>query len=105
MLRHSNKALSSLDGVRESEGRNIHTSYRWFGGDAARAKAYAKEIVGLQPDLIIASGTVALSAVQHTTKTTPIIFLLVGDPVGQGFLVAQPYPMKRRGAGEHCGKG
>jgi len=44
-----------------SEGRNINTSYRWFGGDVARAEAYAKEIVGLQPDAIIANGTVALS--------------------------------------------
>jgi ABC-type uncharacterized transport system substrate-binding protein len=75
-----------------SEGRNIHTSHRWFGGDDARARAYAKEIVGLQPDLIIASGTVALSAVQQTTKTIPIVFLLVGDPVGQGFISSLAHP-------------
>ena len=65
-----------------SEGRNINTSYRWFGGDVARAKAYAKEIVGPQPDAIIANGTVALSAVQHTTKTIPIIFLIVTESCG-----------------------
>src|SRR5215469_13213695 len=75
-----------------SEGRNINTSYRWFGGDVARAKAYAKEIVGLQPDAIIANGTVALSAVQDTTKTTPIIFLIVNDPVGQGFISSLAHP-------------
>jgi ABC-type uncharacterized transport system substrate-binding protein len=75
-----------------SEGRNIKTSYRWFGGDVARAKAYAEEIVGLQPDAIIANGTVALSAVQHTTKTTPIIFLVVNDPVGQGFISSLAHP-------------
>jgi putative tryptophan/tyrosine transport system substrate-binding protein len=75
-----------------SEGRNINTSYRWFGGDVARAKAYAKEIVGLQPDAIIANGTVALSAVQHMTKTMPIIFLVVNDPVGQGFISSLAHP-------------
>src|SRR5262252_10621363 len=75
-----------------SEGRNIKTSYRWFGGDVARAKAYAEEIVRLQPDAIIANGTVALSAVQHTTKTTPIIFLVVNDPVGQGFISSLAHP-------------
>jgi putative ABC transport system substrate-binding protein len=74
------------------EGRNIKTSYRWFGGDVARAKAYAEEIIGLQPDAIIANGTVALSAVQHTTKTTPIIFLVVNDPVGQGFISSLAHP-------------
>jgi putative ABC transport system substrate-binding protein len=75
-----------------SEGRNINTSHHWFGGDVARAEAYAKEIVGLQPDAIIANGTVALSAVQHTTKTTPIIFLIVNDPVGQGFISSLAHP-------------
>jgi len=75
-----------------SEGRNIKTSYRWFGSDVARAKAYADEIVALQPDAIIANGTAALSAVQHTTKTTPIIFLVVVDPVGQGFISSLAHP-------------
>jgi putative tryptophan/tyrosine transport system substrate-binding protein len=75
-----------------NEGRNINTNYRWFGGDVARAKAYAKEIVGLQPDAIIANGTVALSALQHTTKTIPIIFLVVNDPVGQGFISSLAHP-------------
>jgi putative ABC transport system substrate-binding protein len=75
-----------------SEGRNIHTSYRWFGGEAARAKAYAEEIVGLRPDVIIANSTIALSAAQPTTKTIPIIFLLVVDPVGQGFVSSLAHP-------------
>jgi putative ABC transport system substrate-binding protein len=75
-----------------NEGRNIKISYRWFGGDVTRAKAYAEEIVGLRPDAIIANGTVALSAVQHTTKTIPIIFLVVNDPVGQGFIPSLAHP-------------
>ena len=74
------------------EGRNISVDYRWVEGDAARAKANAAELVSQKPDLIIANSTLSLAAVRNETSTIPIVFLFVGDPIGQGFVssLAQP---------------
>jgi putative ABC transport system substrate-binding protein len=69
-----------------SEGRNLQIDFRWSGGDAARAKAYAAELVRLMPDVIIANSTLCLKAVRNETTTIPIVFVVVGDPVGQGFV-------------------
>jgi putative tryptophan/tyrosine transport system substrate-binding protein len=75
-----------------TEGRNIHIDYRWAGGDAARAKDYARELVGLTPDVIIANSTLCLNAVRNETNTIPIVFVVVGDPVGQGFVSSLTHP-------------
>jgi putative ABC transport system substrate-binding protein len=69
-----------------SDGRNLQIDFRWSGGDAARAKAYAAELVRLTPDVIIANSTLCLKAVQNETSAIPIVFVVVGDPVGQGFV-------------------
>jgi len=77
------------DGLRElgwTEGRNVHIDVRWAGGDAARARAYAAELARLAPDVIIANSTLCLKAVREETNTIPIVFVVVGDPVGQGFV-------------------
>ena len=82
-------------GLRElgwAEGRNINIDYRWFGGDAARAKVKAEEIVSQKPDVIIANSTLALSAIRNETSTIPIVFVVVGDPVGQGFVSSLAHP-------------
>jgi putative ABC transport system substrate-binding protein len=74
------------------EGRNIKVDYRWAGGDAARAKSDAAELVSQKPDLIIANSTLSLAAARNETNTIPIVFLVVGDPVGQGFVSSLAHP-------------
>jgi ABC-type uncharacterized transport system substrate-binding protein len=74
------------------EGGNIQIDYRWVGGDAARARAYAAELVRLSPDVIIANSTLCLKAVRNETSTIPTVFVVVGDPVGQGFVSNLAHP-------------
>jgi putative ABC transport system substrate-binding protein len=74
------------------EERNIKVDYRWAGGDAARAKTDAAELVSQKPDLIIANSTMSLAAVRDETSTIPIVFLVVGDPIGQGFVSSLAHP-------------
>ena len=75
-----------------SEGRNIHIDYRWAGGDEARAKASAAELVRQKPDVIVANSTLLLAAVRNETSTIPIVFVVVGDPIGQGFVSSFAHP-------------
>ena len=75
-----------------TEGSNINIDYRWVGGDAARAKTDAAELVSQKPDLIIANSTLSLAAVRDETSTIPIVFLVVGDPLGQGFVSSLARP-------------
>src|SRR3974390_3185890 len=58
-----------------TEGRNLHTDYRWAGGDAARAEADAAELVSQKPEVIVANGTLLLAAVRNETSTIPIVFV------------------------------
>jgi putative tryptophan/tyrosine transport system substrate-binding protein len=75
-----------------TEGRNIHFDYRWTGGDAIKVKADAAALAGRKPDVIIANSTLSLRAVSKETATIPIVFLVVGDPVGQGFVSNLAHP-------------
>jgi putative tryptophan/tyrosine transport system substrate-binding protein len=75
-----------------TEGRNIHIDYRWVGGDAAKAKANAAELVSQKPDVIIANTTLSLAAVRNQTSTIPIVFVAIGDPIGQGFVPSLAHP-------------
>jgi putative tryptophan/tyrosine transport system substrate-binding protein len=69
-----------------SSPRNIEIEYRWHSGDAAKAGVLAKELVELDPDLLVANTTPSLAAVRQATRTTPIVFVGVADPVTQGFV-------------------
>jgi putative ABC transport system substrate-binding protein len=73
-------------------GKNIRIDYRFAAGDSALFKSYAAELVGMSPDAILASTTPALAAVREQTRTIPIVFTLVGDPVGQGFVQSLARP-------------
>jgi putative tryptophan/tyrosine transport system substrate-binding protein len=89
------RVASLVQGLNElgwTEGRNIHFDYRWAGGDTARAKAHAAELVSQKPDVIIANSTLSPAAVHNETSTIPIVFVLVGDPVGQGFVSSLAHP-------------
>jgi putative tryptophan/tyrosine transport system substrate-binding protein len=75
-----------------TEGRNIRIDYQWSGGDGARAKTLAAELVSQKPDVIIATTTLSLTAVRNETNTIPIVFVNVGDPIAQGFVSSLAHP-------------
>jgi putative ABC transport system substrate-binding protein len=75
-----------------TEGRNVRIDLRWGGGDINRIRAYAQELVGLQPDIIVTSGTPATSALQRETRTIPIVFVNVSDPVASGIVARLDRP-------------
>jgi ABC-type uncharacterized transport system substrate-binding protein len=74
----------ALQGLGWTEGRNIAMEYRWGAGDAGRARTFVAELVSLKPDVILAHGTPALTALYEATRTIPIVFVSVIDPVGAG---------------------
>jgi putative tryptophan/tyrosine transport system substrate-binding protein len=75
-----------------SEGRNLQIDYRWAGPEAERVMFYAAELVRTQPDLILAITSPSVAALQRATRTIPIVFAGIGDPVGQGFVVSLARP-------------
>jgi putative ABC transport system substrate-binding protein len=72
-------------------GRNLRVDFRW-GGDPSRYRTGAEELVGLAPDLVLASTTPALAAARLATHTIPIVFVNVVDPVGAGFIASLARP-------------
>jgi putative tryptophan/tyrosine transport system substrate-binding protein len=74
------------------EGQNIRIDYRFAAGDPTLLKAYAAELVGMSPDAILTGGSAAVAALQQQTRTIPIVFADMGDPVGQGFLQSLARP-------------
>jgi len=75
-----------------ADGRNLQIDERWGGTDTGRIKALAKELVDLQPELIIGQSTPVVAALQRETKTIPIVFVIVSDPIGSGFVASLPRP-------------
>jgi putative ABC transport system substrate-binding protein len=75
------QALASLGWT---DGRNLRMDLRWFGDDSNRIRALAQELVALQPDIILANGNPATAALQRETRTIPIVFANVSDPVASG---------------------
>jgi ABC-type uncharacterized transport system substrate-binding protein len=68
------------------EGNNLRIELRWGAGDAEKFKAFAKELVGLRPEVILSMGTVATGFVIRETQTIPTVFVGVTDPIGSGFV-------------------
>ena len=75
-----------------SDGSNVQIIYRWDSGDLARLQKFAAELVALAPDVILASGDGAAATLQQATRTVPIVFANVGDPIAIGLAesLAQP---------------
>jgi putative ABC transport system substrate-binding protein len=84
-----------LQGLRElgwTDGRNVRIDYRWAAGDPERARTYAAELVRLKPDVILANTALALLPLKRETGTIPIVFTLIYDPVGSGFVPNLAHP-------------
>jgi putative ABC transport system substrate-binding protein len=76
-----------LDKLGWTEGRNIHTDFRWGALDDAEARQRsAKELIALQPDLILTQNTPPTASMLQQTRTIPVVFVIVADPVGSGFV-------------------
>src|SRR6516165_12518125 len=77
------EALSKLGW---SDGGNLRIDVRWGENDIERDRKYATELVGLAPELVLASGTLSVAALRHVARNLPIVFVQVSDPVGAGFV-------------------
>jgi putative ABC transport system substrate-binding protein len=75
-----------------TDGRNARMDLRWGGSDINRIPALAQELVGLQPDIILASAGAATAALQRETRTIPIVFVNVPDSVASGLVAALNRP-------------
>ena len=75
-----------------TEGRNVRVDTRWASADAEAMQRFAQELVALQPDLILSATTPAVAALLQQTRTIPIVFALVADPVGSGFVASFARP-------------
>ena len=83
------KGLADLGWVSD---RDVTIEFRYGAGDTDRNRILAKELVGLNPDVILVNSTSATAAVQHETSTIPVVFATVSDPVGSGFVASLPRP-------------
>jgi putative ABC transport system substrate-binding protein len=75
-----------------TEGCNIHLDYRWTAGDLDRTRLFAKEIVELKPDVIVVHSTPAVNALRQLATATPMVFVLIADPIGSGFVASLAHP-------------
>jgi putative ABC transport system substrate-binding protein len=75
-----------------TDGRNLRIDDRWAGGDVGQITTYATELVELSPDIIVGYGTPVVVALQQRTRSIPIVFLSVTDPVGQGLVASLAHP-------------
>jgi putative tryptophan/tyrosine transport system substrate-binding protein len=75
-----------------NEGDNVHTDIRWAGDDTERYHKYAEELVRLNPDVILASASAGVTALQRITRSVPIVFANVADPVGAGYVTSLARP-------------
>jgi putative ABC transport system substrate-binding protein len=73
-------------------GRNVQVDYRWGAGNVERYRALAEELVALNPDVILGNGTATVSALEKATRTVPIVFAAITDPVGSGLVASLARP-------------
>ena len=82
----------SLQQLGWNEGGNARIDTRWGGDDVERERRDAEELIALAPDIILAAGSVSVATLQRVTRTLPIVFVGVVDPVGTGFVDAVARP-------------
>jgi len=84
-----------IEGLAElgwTDGRNLRMDVRWAGSDLDRMRTFARELIDLQPDVILSPTTPVTAELRRETRTIPIIFVLVADPVGEGFVASVSRP-------------
>jgi putative ABC transport system substrate-binding protein len=84
--------LHALQQLGWTDGRNVRIEVRWSAGDASVTRKQAAELVGLAPDVIVASGSAGAEPMLQATRTVPIVFVIVPDPVGSGFVESLARP-------------
>jgi putative tryptophan/tyrosine transport system substrate-binding protein len=90
-----NRNAAFLQGLQQlgwTVGENVQIDYRWSAGHEDDTRKYAAELVALAPDVIFASGSAAIEPLRRATRTVPIVFVLVPDPVGAGFVASLARP-------------
>jgi len=84
--------LQSMQQLGWVEGRNLRIDIRWAAGNTDDTRKYAAELTALTPDIILATGSLALGPLLQATRTIPIVFTHVPDPVGAGFVDSMARP-------------
>jgi putative ABC transport system substrate-binding protein len=93
LIQNRNAAfLQALQQLSWTIGENVQIDYRWSAGNADDTRKYAAELVALAPDVIFVSGSAGVEPLQRATRTVPIVFVLVPDPVGAGFVSSLARP-------------
>jgi putative ABC transport system substrate-binding protein len=82
----------ALAGLGWTDDRNVRIDFRQHASDINRIRALVQELVGLQPDIIVTAGTPATAAVKRETRTIPIVFATIGDPVASGLVARLDRP-------------
>jgi len=75
-----------------TEGSNVRFEVRWSGGNVDRVRTFASELVTVAPDVILAGGTTAIATLKQMTSSIPLVFVIVNDPVAQGFVSSVAHP-------------
>ena len=91
----SARLAAFLQGVAQlgwTDGRNVRIDTRWGAGDTERIRKHVEELVALAPDVILANGTTIMGPLQRATRTVPIVFVTVSDPVGAGLVASLARP-------------
>ena len=83
--------LQGLQQLGWTDGRNVQIEYRWGGGNADNIRKYATELAALAPDVILVTGT-SVGPLLKATRTVPIVFTIVPDPVGSGYVASLAHP-------------
>jgi putative ABC transport system substrate-binding protein len=84
--------LEKLQQLGWTEDRNVRIDIRWAGGDAAEISKHAADLVALAPDVIVSTGTAGMGPLLQATRTVPIVFANVADPVGAGYIDSMARP-------------
>src|SRR5512132_4209004 len=93
--KHKPGSEALLQGLKEHgwiDGSTASFDYRWARGNLKPMGPYAAELMALNPDLIVAAATPALEAVWRETRSVPIVFVNVADPIGPGFVAGMAHP-------------
>ena len=82
----------TLDRLGWKEGRNVHIDYRWAGAERNRLQMHAKDLIRAMPDVVVAETSPATAALKQESRTTPIVFINAGNPIGSGFVASFTHP-------------